>query len=231
MSKFKTPSRRGILTGGLGLVGGALAVTGLPSTAYAGDRPQPSEATSTWSKDTSANGWPVTDHDGIAPHKVEGSPITVSLRGGDSATVLLYVARRFFYELDSELRTEDISGHTTDRAVAAAYESNLLSGTALTIRPGAYPLGAKDGFFPQEIQVIRDILADCEGIVRWGGDEKLPKESHFQIDVKPGDKKLPRVAAKIRSWDTTPGAGAGAIDPFTPQRRRDADALARTQAA
>ncbi|MFE9533518.1 hypothetical protein [Streptomyces sp. NPDC006691] len=67
--------------------------------------------------------------------------------------------------------------------------------------------------------------------MRWRGDEKLPEEWHFQIDEKPGDKKLTRVAAKIRPRDTTPGTGAGATDPFTPQRRRNADALARAQAA
>ncbi len=80
---------------------------------------------------------------------VEGSPITVALRGGDSAIVLLHVARRFFYEIDSELRTEDISGHTTDRAVATAYESNSLSGTAQSHRrvPVSF-MGRRGGGMP-----------------------------------------------------------------------------------
>ncbi|WP_241777821.1 hypothetical protein [Streptomyces sp. CT34] len=143
--------------------------------------------------------------------------------------MLLYVARRYFYEIDSELKTEDITGHTTDRAVAAVFESNYLSGTAIAVRPHAYPLGADGCLFPQDVHVIRDILADCEGTVRWGGDEKLPKQSHFQIDVKPGDTKLARVATKIRGWQATPGKGAGTIDAFVPQRLRAARDLAHTQ--
>ncbi|MFK0294451.1 hypothetical protein ACIQU6_28825 [Streptomyces sp. NPDC090442] len=66
--------------------------------------------------------------------------------------------------------------------------------------------------------------------MRWGGDEPQPKQSHFQIDVTPGDTKLARVAAKIRSWGTEPGSGAGTVDAFAPGRRPTANALARRQA-
>ncbi|WP_030019400.1 hypothetical protein [Streptomyces monomycini] len=64
-----------------------------------------------------------------------------------------------------------------------------------------------------------------------GGDETVPKQSHFQIDVKPGNEKLARVAAKFRARDVQPSGGAGAIDAFVPGRRRAADTLARQQAA
>ncbi|WP_413801133.1 hypothetical protein [Streptomyces iranensis] len=222
-------SRRGILTAGFGLAGGIGLATGYSGTAQAAETGH-TPATSEWTRKTSANGWPVTRHDDITLHRVEGSPLTVALRDGETATVLTYIARRFFYEIDSHLRPDEVHGHTSDRRVATAFESNYLSGTALTIRPDAYPLGARNGLFPQEVMVVRDILAECGGVIRWGGDESVPKESHFQIDVAPGDRRLKALAGRIDAWRRTPGQGPGAIDTSLPERRRAARAMARIQA-
>ena len=88
-------------------------------------------------------------------------------------------------------------------------------GTAIAVRPGLYPAGSTGSMFPQELVVIRD-LAECEGVVRWGGDDKAcPKEGHFQIDVLPSDGRLDHVAAKIRASRDKPGKGAGSlVDPL-----------------
>src|SRR5690606_26733482 len=129
------------------------------------------------------------------------------------------------------IRDGDVTGHTSDRNIATAFESNYLSGTAIAIRPDSYPLGAKDGLFPHELVVVRDILAECDGIVRWGGDEPTPKESHFQIDVGPEDQRLRVLAAKISQWDRTPGKGAGSVDAFLPSRRRVARDMEQRQEA
>ncbi|MFH8259370.1 hypothetical protein [Streptomyces roseolus] len=172
----------------------------------------------------------MTSHDGIIRQEVEGSSVAFAVRGGAPATVLAHVVRRFVYEIDSTLRSGDVTGHTSGRDVAAAFESNYLSGTAIAIRPGSYPLGAKNGLFPHELVVVRDILAECDGLVRWGGDEPTPKESHFQIDVGPEDRRLRALAAKIGQWDRTPGKGAGTVDAFLPSRQRAARDMERRQA-
>ncbi|HUQ58913.1 M15 family metallopeptidase [Lentzea sp.] len=174
---------------------------------------------------TSANGWPLR-HKDIAQFKVEGSGAVVALRSGDVATVLLHVARRFHYEV-APLRPGQIS----QTGGSAPFESNYLSGTAFAIRPDLYPAGAKGNFFPHELAAVRDVLAECEGIVRWGGDfKKSPKEGHFQLDVKPGDIKLVRVARKIAQW--SPGKAAGTPrDVFDESRRRPAKVLAERQIA
>ncbi|MER7900400.1 hypothetical protein ABTX62_30950 [Streptomyces sp. NPDC096046] len=142
---------------------------------------------------------------------------------GDVATVLLHVARRFAYEIDM-LRSGDVQGHTDRGPVGAGFESNHLSGTAIGIRPLFYPLGAQRGTGLSELEkvVVADILADCQGVIGWGGHAKPVKESHFQIDVRPGDPRLARLASRIRGEDAGPGSGAGSIDPFLPNRRRKA---------
>jgi hypothetical protein len=94
-----------------------------------------------------------------------------------------------------------------------------------------YPAGARGGLFPREAAVVRDILAECEAVVRWGDDPGTPKEGHFQIHVRPGDAGLRRPAATGEKWNRAPGRGAGAVDPFTPARLRAARAMRARQQA
>ncbi|MFE0106932.1 hypothetical protein [Streptomyces sp. NPDC059009] len=173
----------------------------------------------------STNGWEmekVADGGGsIWTRPVPGAGFGITARIGDVDTVLVHVVRRFHYEID-ELRPGDVVGWLAPNKVPATLpESNQASGTAVAIRPGSFPPKVKDGFFAAEQAVVRDILADCEGTVRWGGDDELPYEALFCIDVQPGDPRLARVAEKLRDANATPGQGAGAlVDPALPERRR-----------
>ncbi|MFE7125250.1 hypothetical protein [Streptomyces sp. NPDC057617] len=180
-----------------------------------------------WQGDLSANGWPVLEEAG--EFGIEGSGQSVRLANGEAAVILLYVARRFHYEID-QLRRGDVHGHTPSRRIHEPYESNYLSGTAIAIRPDAYPMGVKDGLYPHELLIVRDILAELDGSVVWGGDLSTPKESHFEIALKPGHPKVKGVARKIQGWNDTPGEGAGAVDAFLPDRLSRAKAFARRAA-
>jgi hypothetical protein len=168
----------------------------------------------------SANGWPELPQAPWQP--VEGSGLQVQLADGAAALLLTYVARRFHYEID-QLRAGDLTGFTPTVAAGPAYETNYRSGTALAIRPHAYPFGVRGGFYPQELVVIRDILAELAGTVAWGGDFDQPKESHFEIAYRPGH---PSLDAAVRRIDGT--ASAGAVDAFQPARRTRAKQFERT---
>ncbi|MET9763443.1 hypothetical protein ABZ016_31105 [Streptomyces sp. NPDC006372] len=181
-----------------------------------------------WTEDTTGNGWPLLEE--AESFTIEGSDQEVRLAGGDAAVVLLHVARRFHYEID-RLRDGDVQGWVGERRISTEYESNYLSGTAIAIRPRAYPVGVKDGLYPNEVVVVRDILAELDGVVRWGGDFTPAKESHFEIGVKPGHPRLKGVARKILGWEEGPGdQGAGATDAFDPGRRSRARSFARRAA-
>ncbi|WP_406331686.1 hypothetical protein [Streptomyces sp. NBC_00203] len=183
----------------------------------------------------SKNGWEMEkvadDRGNIYTRPVPGAPVDVQVRMGDVETVLVHVIRRFHYEIDA-LRKGDVVGwRTPGRVRKGLAESNLASGTAVQIRPGSYPSGARGGFYPLQELILRDILADCEGVVRWGGDDRRPDESLFSIDVRPGDARLVQVAEKIRGWNFTPGLGSGVlVDPLQPARRKAAKRLAGQQA-
>lgn len=204
--KFIQLSRRNVLGAALFTAGGVF-LGGAP--ALGAERP----ATGfDWTGTFSANGWPVI---GTAPtFRVEGSNQSVNLADGDPATILLHVARRFNYEICT-IPPGELDGHTSKTSVSQRYESNYLSGSAVTIRGAIYPLGAKDSFYSNELKVIRDIISEMEGVVSWGGDEAVPKESHFQLALPPGHERVVSVANRIRGWDKAPGnVGAGTINAF-----------------
>ncbi|WP_404869116.1 hypothetical protein ACI1MP_19350 [Kitasatospora griseola] len=183
----------------------------------------------------SKNGWDmekvVDDRGHVYTRPVPGTPLGVQVRMGDVETVLVHVISRFHYEIDA-LREGDVVGWRAPASVRRNLaESNQASGTAVQIRPGSYPSGVRGGFYPLEVLTIRDILADCEGVVRWGGDDRVPDESLFYIDVAPDDRRIADVSWKFREWAFTPGRGAGSMtDPLQPERLQAAKRLAGRQA-
>jgi hypothetical protein len=197
----------------IGATSGVAAAATLVSISGA---PAASADTRTWKNTTSENGWSVLDE--ATEFTIEGSGREVALAEGDAATTLLHVARRFHYEIDS-LRAGDVHGWISNREVDESYESNYLSGSAIAIRPIWYPVGTMNNLYSNELVVVRDILAELDGVVAWGGDFKVPKESHFEIALKPGHPRVKGVARKIRGWNDGPGSnGVGAIDSFDPER-------------
>ncbi|WP_432252362.1 hypothetical protein [Streptomyces sp. HNM1019] len=76
------------------------------------------------------------------------------------------------------------------------------------------------------------ILAELDGVVRWGGDDRKPDESLSYLVVRPGDRRLTEVVARLDRWRETPGSGAGApVDVLASKRRTAATSLAGRQGA
>jgi hypothetical protein len=184
----------------------------------------------------SANGWPIESAVGPSQNVQElrlvGTPAHVRLRLADVATILMHVVRRFHYDV-AALDAGQVVGFRPGSVLSTRHESNHASGTAVDIRREWYPAGTRGGFSATELVVIRDILAESEGIVRWGGDYRYsPDESHFQIDVPPTDARVSALARKLRIAAGEPDGGPGteAQLPFIPRRMTEARRLAARQA-
>lgn len=230
-------SRRRLLGAGAATAAGlALATVGSPARAAGQPKPLPKARQvklpedKEWSGRKSANGWAILAE--ATKHRVQGAPnLTVKLATGPAATVLLYVVRRYVYEIDM-IRPEELLGHIADRKVGAAFESNYLSGTAVAIQPMLYPLGgtAANGMNEATVTVVEDILADVGEVVAWGGELNALKQSHFHIATPPNDRRLEALADRIGGWNARPGHGAGSIDAFNHSRLSRSRAASNTRA-
>ncbi|MYT09848.1 hypothetical protein [Streptomyces sviceus] len=207
------PPRRRVLRTGLGLTAAAgLATLAVPSPASASTRTAAdgSPAHHTSANRLSRRNRRPTPREPLGTRQVPGSSVSVALRIGEAATVLVHVIRRYHYEIDTLVDGEVIGFRPADGTLKGR-ATNHASGTAVAIRPTWYPDGAKGGLFPHQLATVRDILKECQDVVAWGGDFRRPNESHFQIDVAPSDARLKRLAARIRGWEDIPGQGAGTL--------------------
>ncbi|GAA3570309.1 M15 family metallopeptidase [Kribbella ginsengisoli] len=175
---------------------------------------------------SSANGWPI-DRVPLSTAAVQGADAELTvLADPDVSVVLQYVARRFHYEV-AEIRAGELVGFKPLGRFASQHESNHCSGTAIDLLPGHFPAGLRGGLYPWQMLVVRDILAQCGGVIRWGADYRdSVDEGHFQIDVPPGDRRLKDLAAVLRGYTELPGKGAGTGEeiPFSSAAvRRSAD--------
>ncbi|WP_082771821.1 hypothetical protein [Actinoplanes sp. TFC3] len=143
---------------------------------------------------------------------VQGSDATVRLRPGPASTVLLYAARRFHYEIDTL--------HPGEVASDAA-------GTSVTLRPAWYAEGVAGGLLPHQVVVVRDIIAECDGLLAWGGDAAVPSEGRFSLTVAPGDAQLRTLAKRLNGFETKRAqrVGAGVALAYTEARRRRAEKI------
>jgi hypothetical protein len=207
-------SRRAALRTGAGMAAAmGLGITVAPSATAAPPPADPGARVLTGQ--TSANGWEMqkgADIGGaIWTRPVAGTECSVAVHIGDVEVVLVHVIRRFHYEIGT-VRAGEVVGFLPPGRTLTGYRTNHASGTAVDIRPGWYPVGTKGNFTGYELTVVRDILADCAGVVTWGGDFRRADEAHFQIDVPPGDQRLTELADRIRGWNSTPGLGAGVLN-------------------
>ncbi len=151
---------------------------------------------------TSYNGWPVgtpASAIGVQSYIVPGTSIAISLKSGDVATVLINLAGRFNKEVESLLPWQE-DGYSYRRNVNnTSVWSNHASGTAMDLNFELHPNAARGTFSAAKVAAIRRILADCGGVIYWGGDySRTADEMHFEINVPPGDPRLTALASKMR---------------------------------
>ncbi len=133
-----------------------------------------------------------------------------------------FAARRFNYEA-STLRLGDVVGRITDRRVLSAERSNLLSGTAILMRPDFYPHGSTGHLDADTRVILEDIVAESEGVLAWAGHLDVPDESLLYLTTRPASASGRELAADIAEADRMDvQGGAGQIDAFDPSRRQEA---------
>lgn len=148
---------------------------------------------------TSQNGWtaPVSSSGLNKSFSAGGVTFPAGVRAGYASTILGYVARRFHNEVE-RLHAPGCWGYAYRPIRGGSTVSNHGSGTAIDVNAPQHPLGKSGTFSRAQVARIRQILAACEGTVRWGGDYSGRKdEMHFEINKRPTDPAIARVARKL----------------------------------
>lgn len=137
----------------------------------------------------SQNGWDAyTDYGDpnlVSNPTVPGTDVQVlgGLRAGDVATVLLWVAVQFNATVEPLVQAQGIWGFEPRLIRGSTEVSNHASGTAEDFNSALHPLGASGTFTTAQVNTIHGIIAQCDGVIRWGGDYTgRVDEMHFEIN-------------------------------------------------
>lgn len=154
----------------------------------------------------SQNGWTVLED---PPPLVElpGTGVRLRIRPGDVAVVLAELGRRFHAEVEPLDLAVMVAPGRDDwgwayrpvRGQETGF-SNHASGTAIDLNATRHPRGVAGTFTATQERVVRRILADLDGVVRWGEDYRTTVDGmHFEIAADADD--VARVAARIRNQE------------------------------
>jgi peptidoglycan hydrolase-like protein with peptidoglycan-binding domain len=138
---------------------------------------------------SSYNGWTASRTKsaiGVDSHaRARGTAVEFpgGVKAGDVATVLMYLAGEFHRRVEP-LAQAGCWGYNYRPNRNANNLSCHASATAIDCNAPRHPNGKRGTFRPAQVKAIRAILAECSGVVRWGGDfHGTPDEMHFEINA------------------------------------------------
>lgn len=171
----------------------------------------------------SQNGWAVVSSAALTVL----SWVTGRVRPGDVWVVFDYLCRRFNAEVETIIPAASW-GYALRDVRGSTDTSNHASGTAIDLNAPKHVLGRRGTFTTAQVAAIRRILADLDGVIRWGGDYTgRPDEMHFEVNASAS--RLAAVAARIRAGATAvsnpvahtgtdiPTPAGSPLEPLTPE--------------
>jgi murein L,D-transpeptidase YcbB/YkuD len=154
---------------------------------------------------TSYNGWLASrnpaDFGGLAKLVVAGESFAPGVRAGDVHTVLQHVAEQLHRRVEPVVRGD---WHQADDW-GYSYRANVnnpsqlschASGTAIDYNATRHPNGKRGTFTAKQVAEIRQIIAEVDGVVRWGGD--FGKVDAMHVEIHGDALAVARVANRLR---------------------------------
>jgi hypothetical protein len=149
---------------------------------------------------TTPYGWPTSPNPatfgGLDNREVPGAPgvhLAPGIRSGDAADVAFHFAGQFHAHVEPLQPWPHCSGfayrpNTNNHAVLSEH-----AGASFDLNSDKHPNGRRGTFTPEQVGVLRAILAGYDGLIVWGGDfHGTDDEMHFEIR-----HDLPRLAALV----------------------------------
>ena len=164
----------------------------------------------------SENGWEVIKDQSdkkLTVIRLSRSDIPLRLHK-DAAKLLAYVAVRFDKEvsplrLNNKPGFQDDGGYNFRKIDGSTKFSNHASGTAIDLNWQKFPMFRRN-MSKKQVAACQAIAADCEGLIRWGGDyTRAVDQMHFEIapKVTAADIKAFVTKKKIKADGSVPIGG------------------------
>lgn len=152
---------------------------------------------------SSQNGWAVVPDsqrdDKITDPTLFGVDFPNGWLKGDVDTVFRHLIGRLHREVEP-ITDGACWGYFVKKIEGSESISNHASGTAIDYNAERHPMGSRNTYSVGDRAKIRAILADLDGVVRWGGDYSgRPDDMHFEINSYP--LAVARVARGIREGE------------------------------
>lgn len=148
----------------------------------------------------SGNGWSAADRLPLRPLVVNGIAFSPGIRDDDDVeTVLRYVVEQYAARVEPLVSPGCWGFFYRPNRNDPTSLSNHSSGTAIDVNAPQHPNGVpvSNTFTLRQRGTIRDILAEVDGAVRWGGDYIHTVDAmHFEINTDAAH--LHTVAEKLR---------------------------------
>jgi hypothetical protein len=155
---------------------------------------------------------PIKEAIGIDDFIVEGVAFPGGVKRGPVTTILRYVAEQFHRRVEP-LHPGHCWGYNYREVRGGASISNHAAGCAIDINSPAHAMGRHGTFSPAQVEQIHAIVAECCGVVRWGGTFTRPDEMHFEVVGTPVEAV--NVAAHLIINAAPAPAAKGGGDPVT----------------
>jgi len=130
----------------------------------------------------SQNGYDVVARDQCTFYDDIVVGLSLPLRSDDCGYVLADFLRHFNAQVEPLGRTETF-GHALRQISGSDEWSNHASGTAADANASQHKQGHTGTFTTDELERLQRLLAEYDGVIRWGGTFRTTKdEMHFEID-------------------------------------------------
>lgn len=152
------------------------------------------------------NGWNVIEDQSdkqLTVVRLAGSNVPLRVHR-DAARLLAYVAVRFDKEVlplkkNNKPGFQDDGGYNLRKIDGSSTYSNHASGTAIDLNWQSFPM-FKRKMTNKQVEACRAIVADCEGLITWGGDYRPSRvdQMHFEVSKGVTAAEIKKFVARLK---------------------------------
>lgn len=150
---------------------------------------------------TAQNGWAASSNrvaiNVDSNFNVNGVTFPGGVKAGDVSTVLHYVADQFHKRVET-LRPGWCWGYNYRSISGGVGLSNHSAACAIDVNAPAHPQGKRNTFSAAQVSQIQRIVAECHGVVRWGGTYRSAAVDEMHFEIVGNLAQVVDVAAKLR---------------------------------